>query len=159
MSRQKAEVLFTLAIAVVFAAALWQARAWDQRAGLFPWLITSLMLVLTMVQLGLILLGRQQQTTGAMIAATEYDLPPEVVRRRTAIIAAWIVGFVAGIWLLGFPLATPLLTLLYLKFGAHEGWPLAVGLAAATGIVFYGLFVHMLNVFFERGVLLRLLGL
>jgi hypothetical protein len=158
MSRRTYDALFTLAIALVFAWALWQSLAWDQRAGLFPWLITSVMLALTLVQLRLVLRGREQAVS-ALTAGVEYDLPPAVVHRRTAIISAWILGFVATIWLIGFPPAVPLLTFLYLKFGAREGWPLSVGLAVVAGALFYALFVRMLTIFFERGVLLRLLGL
>ena len=158
MSLRKLDALFTVAILLVFALALWQARGWDLQTGLFPWVIGSVMTVLTLAQLGLLLRG-QGQTQSAMLATADYDLPPEVVRRRTAWTMLWIVGFVATIWLLGFPVAVPLLTLVYLRFGAREGWPLSVGLAAATGVLFYFVFVRTLSIFFERGVLLRLLGL
>jgi hypothetical protein len=158
MSLRKLDALFTVAILLVFALALWQARGWDLQTGLFPWVIGSVMTVLTLAQLGLLLRG-QGQTQSAMLATADYDLPPEVVRRRTAWTMLWIVGFVVTIWLLGFPIAVPLLTLAYLRFGAREGWPLSVGLAAATGVLFYFVFVRTLSIFFERGVLLRLLGL
>jgi hypothetical protein len=158
MSLRKLDALFTVAILLVFALALWQARGWDLQTGLFPWVIGSVMTVLTLAQLGLLLRG-QDQTQSAMLATADYDLPPDVVRRRTAWTMLWIAGFVVTIWLLGFPIAVPLLTLAYLRFGAREGWPLSVGLAAATGILFYFVFVRTLSIFFERGVLLRLLGL
>jgi hypothetical protein len=157
MQQKKYEALFTLGIALVFAGALWQSLGWNMQAGLFPWLITGTMLVLTIVQLGLTIRG-QKQAGDALVTAVDYDLSPAVVRRRTANVVGWILGFVATIWLLGFPIAVPLLTLLYLKLGAGEKWALALGLAAVAGVLFYVLFVQVLNIFFERGVLLRALG-
>ena len=158
MSSKKLEALFTVGILLVFVLALWQSRGWDLQTGLFPWLIASVMVVLTLAQLGLLLRG-QGQTTSTMLATAEYDLPPDVVRRRTLRVMLWIVGFMATLWLLGFPIAVPLLTLAYLRFGAGERWLLSIVLAAATGILFYVVFVRVLTIFFERGVLLRLLGL
>jgi hypothetical protein len=158
VSRKTSEALFTLGIGLVFAWALWQSAGWPMQAGLFPWLIAGTMLVLSVVQLGHTLRG-QWRASGPMLAAVVYDLPLEVVRRRTLVIVGWILGFAATIWLLGFPLAVPLLTFLYLKYGAREGWPLSVGLAAVTGVLFYGVFVQVLNIFFERGLLFRAVGL
>ena len=45
----------------------------------------------------------------------------------------------AAIWLLGFSLATPLTTLLYLR-AARERWPISVGLSLAGFAFVYGLF-------------------
>jgi hypothetical protein len=158
MQSKKYDALFTVALALVFAWALWQSIGWDFKAGLFPWLIAGVMLVLCLVQLGLTLRG-QPGATGGVLATAEYDLPSAVVWRRTGNIAAWIVGFVVAIWLLGFPIAVPLLTLAYLRWGAGESWRLSVGLAVGTGLLFYVVFVQLLTIFFERGVLLRPLGL
>ena len=157
--QKRYDALFTVVLASVFATALWQSLGWNLQTGLFPWLITGVMLVLCIVQLGLTLRGEQAQPTNAVVTTTEYDLPPPVVRRRTLSIVAWILGFVATIWLLGFPFAVPLLAFAYLRWGAGEGWRLSVGLAVVTGLLFYFAFVRLLSLFFERGVLLRALGL
>ena len=72
--------------------------------------------------------------------------------QRTLSMTAWIFGFFAAIWLLGFSVAVPLTILLYLK-GAHERWPISIALACLGWLAFYGLFDHLLHVPFPEGQL------
>jgi TctA family transporter len=141
--------LFDLAIIAVGAWALWESRRFALRAGLFPWVIGVTVLGLAIVQLGLDLGGRDARPTppGAEPA------PSPVVARRTASILGWIVAYPAAMWLLGFALGGALCALLQLRLGSREGWPLTLALAAATGVVVYGLFDRVLHIPFPSGQL------
>jgi hypothetical protein len=78
--------------------------------------------------------------------------------RRTAEIAAWIVGMYAAIWLVGFPGATLVTTFLYLKLAARERWAPSLALSLGGFLLVYGLFERALGVPFPPGRLLAWLG-
>jgi len=85
-------------------------------------------------------------------SASEPEIDPILARQRTIAIIGWMVGFFAFIWLLGFTAAAAVATFLYLKFGAKERWPVAVGLAFVAWLFFYGLFDYGLQLPFPVGV-------
>ncbi len=157
---------FAGAIALLFTWALFEAQGFRAQARLFPLVIgvTGLLLVVVYLVSGL----RQETSATEPPAADAFGapeglaepaeaLPPEVRQRRTAAILAWTVGFALATWLLGFPLAVPLATFAYLKMGARESWVTSVVFAAVTGAVFYGLFVEIVHLPFEDGVLVSLI--
>ena len=71
-------------------------------------------------------------------------------RRQTVAICAWILGMYAAIWLLGFSLATLIMTVLYLRT-ARERWPISIGLSLGALAFVYGLFERGLGVPFPTG--------
>jgi hypothetical protein len=81
------------------------------------------------------------------------------VRRRTANICGWIIGFLLAIWLLGFLLAVPITIFLYLKVGARENWPISLVLTLLGWAFFYGLFDYSLHLPFPDAKLFLWLGL
>jgi hypothetical protein len=72
--------------------------------------------------------------------------------RETVRISAWILGYFVVIWLLGFPVATAVMTFFYLKL-ARERWFITLVLTLVTWVSFYGLFIYFLHVPFPEGVL------
>ena len=81
------------------------------------------------------------------------------VRRRTAAIVGWTVGFFLMIWFLGFVTTSAVATLLYLKLGAGERWGISVILTAVAWTFFYGLFDYALHLPFPPGELFVWLGI
>ena len=144
------DILFTFILVAALALGLWQSKAFGFRAGLFPWAIGYPVLAFTIIQLVLELLGKVRLS--GMEGGPELDLPQSVVIRRTAAILGWILGFLAGIWLLGFSLAVPVITLLYLKVSG-EKWLITVTLTLITWACFYGLFDYSLHIPFPEGAL------
>jgi hypothetical protein len=69
-----------------------------------------------------------------------------------------MVGFLALIVLLGFPVAVAAFMLIYLKFAAKEGWIFSIVVTALVWGAFYGLFDAMLHLPFPEGWLLEWLG-
>jgi hypothetical protein len=153
--RLDAATTFNLCLVMLFAAALWESRRFDTRAGLFPWTITTAALLLAIVNVVRELTAPRRGPTADDRAADA--TPSREKRRRTVAICGWILGMYAAIWLLGFSLATLLTTFLYLR-GARERWPISVGLSLAGFAFVYGLFEMGLGVPFPAGRLLVWLG-
>ena len=146
---------FNLGLVILFAAALWESLRFDARAGLFPWTITtaSLFLAIAHCARGLTAPRHGENANDREPSAT----PRRAVRRRTLEICGWILGMFAAIWLLGFSLATPLTTLLYLR-AARERWAVCIALSLAALAFVYGLFETALGVPFPPGRLFTWLG-
>ena len=152
------DVLFTSFIIITLAVALWQSRNFGYRAGLFPWIIAPPVLALAIAQLWLELTGKTTRPTSGEGDAEE-NLPPDAIYSRTVTIIGWILGVFVAIWLLGFSLAVPLTTLLYLKFTSREKWAITIVFAIASWAIFYGLFEYAINIPFPKGLLFELFGL
>ena len=79
--------------------------------------------------------------------------------RRTAIILSWIVGFLAGIWLIGFSITIAAMTFGYLKLQSKEGWVMSLTLTASAWLVYYVVFERTLLLPFPEGQVFRWLGM
>jgi Tripartite tricarboxylate transporter TctB family len=170
--RRSGEILFSLLIVViagwvVLQSAGWALRAvglepvaalfprgWGPRSGLFPLVVGLPVFIMSIAQLAIDIRG-SRRALAAEGSPSQLDLPPAVVRQRSLIILGTILGFAVGIWLLGFIVAIPLVTFLYMKVASRESWPLSVGLSTATVVIFYGLFVYWLNIPVPPGLLLE----
>jgi putative tricarboxylic transport membrane protein len=148
---------FSFTVVLLLLLALWQSREFGMRAGLFPWAVLVPALLLAIVQFGRDLSGHgDEPDTGPAGAAPAVS--SAVARRRTAEIAAWIVGMFVAIWFVGFAGATLLTTFLYLKLGAGERWATSLALSLGGFAFVYGLFERTLGVPFPPGALLVWLG-
>jgi TctA family transporter len=147
---------FSAVIVALFAWALWQSRTFGPRAGLFPWAVGAPGLLLGLVQLTRDLSGRRETR---QTDEPGPEVPAEVARRRSIEVCVWIAAFWVAIWLLGFSLATPVMTLLYLKISARERWLISVLLSVFGFAFVYGLFERALGVPFPPGQILVWLGL
>lgn len=142
--------VFTLVVVGFFAWTLWEAREWWFRARLFPWAIGFAGLALALLQF--IYDGAALAKSMRAGREVKSDEESAVAQQRTVKMVAWILGFFAAIWLLGFSVAVPLTILVYLK-GAQERWPISIALAGLGWLAFYGLFDHLLHVPFPEGQL------
>ncbi|HEV8472849.1 MAG TPA: tripartite tricarboxylate transporter permease, partial [Methylomirabilota bacterium] len=150
---------FTAVVVILFAWSLWESRGFGPRAGLFPWVVCGAGLVLALAQLARDLIARRDPPSGEAGVAEDIGVPADVARWRTREICLWIVGFWVALWLLGFSFATLIMTFLYLRISAREGWLLSSVLAACAFAFVYGLFERALVVPFPTGLLLAWLGL
>jgi hypothetical protein len=153
MTRSFQDIAFTILLMVVIGVAVWDAQKWEIKARLFPWVIgiplLGMLAVLLAVQLARHL--RDADPSGG-------GLPTDAAaRRRAYAIIGWLLGFLAAIWVLGFPVGGTLGTLVFLKFGAHEKWPISLAISAGTAI-FFVLMINGLNTPFPRGTLFELVG-
>ena len=121
------------------------------------------MLIFAIVQFILDLKGvkAKQSTDGAPMdfQFQQTDVSPQDVRKRTITMFAWMFGFFAMIWLVGYVIAIPLMVFCYLKFQSNESWRLSVTLTVIAFLFFYFLFVRLLTLPFPDGALQTMLGL
>jgi len=132
------------------------------QARLYPWTIGVPMLILAIVQVILDLKGvKAKQSSDATPMDYQFSqvTDPVIARKRTITMFSWLVGFIFGIWLLGFPIAIALMMFTYLKFQGRESWVLSSGLTVIAWLFFWGLFVRLLNLPFPEGLLITWLGL
>jgi len=131
----------------------------DERPAIFPLIIAIPSLVLAVLAFGQEFFWTLRRGAGqANPSGATLSLDPALVRRRTVSIIAWTLGFFLAIWLLGFNIAVPVATFLYLKVGAQERWPITVFLTLLAWLFFYGLFDYTLHLPFPKGQLFLLVG-
>ena len=155
----RGRVIFCIFLIAVAAYAINSALHWPFKAALFPMSVSIPLLILAAVQLFQLLFGKAETAYGAAVDLDfSSDVPPEIERRRVLVTFAWIVGFIAAVYLIGFPLSVPVFMLLYLRYQSDLGWVPSIGLAAITWAMFYGLFEWMVHIQFEPGVIQNWLG-
>ena len=165
MSFRGYSAAFTGALFLLIAWALWEASAWDVQASLMAWLIGLPTAALLALQLGREIVGGtdtadrgggDEPFAAALAGQTAETLDPAEERRRTADIIAWILGFAASIWLVGFQFGIGLATLLYLK-RAGESWLTVIAAGVMAGVVL--VFDCGMHIFFAEGKLFAWSGL
>ena len=156
------QVIFSLGVFIFFVVFVYQAREWRLQARLYPWVIGIPMLVLALVQLVADLKG-ETKSKPSDSAPVDFQfgqvMDSTVACRRTINIFSWILGFLVGIWLLGFSLAIPAMVFLYLKVQSGEKWILSLLLTGAAWVFFWGLFDWLLRLPFPEAQLFVWLGL
>jgi Tripartite tricarboxylate transporter TctB family len=139
--RLSGAAVFSLALAVVAAYAVYAALRWPPKAALFPLTmgipLLVLALALTLVEL------RDPANRGQ----------PPGAGRRTLTVFAWMGTFIVLVLLAGFPIAVPLFVFSYLVVESREGWCLSIALAAAAWGAFHLLFERLLHFPFEAGLI------
>src|SRR5260221_1736797 len=101
-----------LAIMALAAWGIYSALDWPLKSKLFPLVIAIPLFCLATAEALWVIFAK-----GAAASASDFKLsegqPPEVVRRRTALAAGWIIGFFALVLLLGFPIAVAAFVFVY----------------------------------------------
>lgn len=91
--------------------------------------------------------------------AKKLDVDTTIFRQRLGNIIAWLGGYFICSWLLGVEYALPLVSFLYLKFYNKEGWFISTIITLSLIGLLFGLFGHVLNVFWIEGKLFKISGL
>ena len=140
----------------VLDEALYGFGALEKSAALFP-----LAVGIPSLAFALMALVQEYRSPAPAAVAVTAAVAAEraAVRRRTAAIVGWTVGFFLMIWFLGFVTTSAVATLLYLKLGAGERWGISVILTAVAWTFFYGLFDYALHLPFPPGELFVWLGI
>ena len=160
--KPRPQFFLTLVIVIFLCYFIWEARAWRLQARLYPWAIGVPTLILALIQLYLDFKGvAEKKDDGAApvdFQFTQYQDPSQT-RGRTINIFSWIIGFFLGVWLLGFSIAIPLMVFLYLKVQSAEPWVLSLMLTGSAWLLYWGLFVRLLNLPFPDAQILVWLGM
>ena len=160
------ESLFILVLAILFAAGVISAREWPLKTALFPTLIgvagcfiAVILSLWTGIRGGEPKEADSEGPSGAADLYLDANLRSGEALKRTFIICAWLVGIIAGTWLLGQLIAMPLFVFLYLKVGSKEGWFVSLGLTAGAVAFLYGVFDRVIHASWYEGELWRALGI
>ena len=155
---------FSFLVLVFFGYWVWEAWEWRLQARLYPWAIGIPMILLAVINIVYELRGPKEE--GESVSANtpaDFQFTQTVDRavavRRTANILSWVVGFMAGIWLLGFSITVAGMTFGYLKIQSKEGWPMSLILTASAWLVYYVVFERTLLLPFPEGQVFRWLGI
>jgi len=157
--------LFSFCAFVFFCVFVYLAQDWRMQARLYPWAIGLPMVIFAFVQVILDLKGVKAKPSddGAPPTPMDFqftkDIDPVTARNRGIIMFAWLFGFFALIWLLGYPIAIPLMMFAYFKFQGGESWVLSITLTVIAWLFFYGLFVKLLTLPFPEGLIITWLGI
>lgn len=160
----RAPALFSLVVLIFFCVFVYEAKEWRMQARLYPFAIGIPMLICAIVQFILDLKGVKvkESPDGAPMDfqfAGQKEMDPALVKQRTITMFAWMFGFFAMIWLVGYVVAIPLMVFTYLKFQSGESWVLSTTLTVIAFVFFYSLFVKLLNLPFPDGMVQTMLGI
>lgn len=138
-------------------AAIIAARRWPAAAATFPTIVALLVGGLAAVNLAVINLGRNRGEADSAPLDLQLSRGSDQAGegRNVAAIFSWLAGFLAAVFLLGFPPAALLFVLLYLRLEGRESWPMALGGAILTGAFIYLLFVLLLKTSYQPGWVLE----
>ena len=139
--RVSGAAIFSAALAAVAAYAVIAALRWPSKAAFFPLVMGIPLLLLALVQM--LIDWRGVSAPG--------EAPPDA--RAAVGVLAWMAGFIALVFLLGFPLAVPVFILGYLIIAGREPWLLSIALALIAWGAFYLLFQKLLHFPFDAGLL------
>ena len=153
--------LFSLLVLVFFVYLVWEAQEWRLQARLYPLAIGIPMIVLAVINIVQELRGRKKEE--ASNTPVDFQLTqtvePAVAVRRTLNMLSWIVGFLAGIWVLGFSITIAGMTFGFLKIQNKEGWRMSLVLTASAWLVYYVVFERTLLLPFPEGQVFLWLGI
>ena len=153
--------LFSLLVLVFFGYLVWEAQEWRLQARLYPLAIGIPMIFLAVINIVQELRGRKKEA--ASNTPVDFQLTqtvePAVAVRRTLNMLSWIVGFLAGIWVLGFSITIAGMTFGFLKIQNKEGWRMSLVLTASAWLVYYVVFERTLLLPFPEGQVFRWLGM
>jgi Tripartite tricarboxylate transporter TctB family len=138
--RLSGAVLFSAALAVAAAYAVYAALRWPPKAALFPLTMGIPLLVLALAQ---VFIDLRDPPPAA----------PAAAGRRSFAVFAWMATFIVLVLLAGFPIAVPLFVFFYLVMESREKLGLSIVLAAAAWGAFHLLFERLLHFPFETGLI------
>lgn len=153
---------FSFLVLVFFVYLVWEAGEWRLQARLYPWAIGIPMILLAVINIVQEIRGPKE---GAVSDNTPVDfqltqtVDRAVAVKRTANALIWIVGFMVGIWVLGFSITVAGMTFGYLKIQSEEGWPMSLILTASAWLIYYVVFERTLLLPFPDGQVFRWLGI
>ncbi len=153
--------LFSLLVLVFFGYLVWEAQEWRLQARLYPLAIGIPMIFLAVINIVQELRGpkKEEASNTPVDFQLTQTVEPAVAVRRTLNMLSWIVGFLAGIWVLGFSITIAGMTFGFLKIQNKEGWRMSLVLTASAWLVYYVVFERTLLLPFPEGQVFRWLGM
>jgi len=154
----KASLVLGAGIMLLSGAAVMIAMDWPWKAALFPIVIGIPVFCMATAEVIWGLLDPAARSE-AMDFQLSGHLPQKIATQRTLLAIAWMLGFLAAIVLLGFPLTVALLVFVYVKFQGREGWVTSGIFTIVVWAFFYAIFDRLLHLPFPAGWIQTWVGL
>jgi len=154
----KASLVLGAGIMLLSGAAVVIAMDWPWKAALFPIVIGIPVFCMATAEVIWGLLDPAARSE-AMDFQLSGHLPQKIATQRTLLAIAWMLGFLAAIVLLGFPLTVALLVFVFVKFQGREGWVTSGIFTIVVWAFFYAVFDRLLHLPFPAGWIQTWVGL
>ena len=154
----KASLVLGAGIMLLSGAAVIIAMDWPWKAALFPIVIGIPVFCMATAEVVWGLLDPAARSE-AMDFQLSGHLPQKIATQRTLLAIAWMLGFLAAIVLLGFPLTVALLVFVFVKFQGREGWVTSGIFTIVVWAFFYAVFDRLLHLPFPAGWIQTWVGL
>ena len=154
----KASLVLGAGIMLLSGAAVIIAMDWPWKAALFPIVIGIPVFCMATAEViwGLLDPAARSEAMDFQLSA---QLPQKITTQRTLLAIAWMLGFLAAIVLLGFPLTVALLVFVFVKFQGREGWVTSGIFTIVVWAFFYAVFDRLLHLPFPAGWIQTWVGL
>jgi hypothetical protein len=149
------EVVSHLIVIVVVGLGLWIGRSWPYETGLFPRATGYTIILVAIVSLFLEIRRKMRQTENA-------GAPPVIeadLAKKALVSFGWLAGFIAGIWILGYVLASLLYVFFYMKVKGKQSWLITILITVGAYVFMWSIFGLLLGIKWFPGALWGWLGL
>ena len=150
--------VFSLFLVVWFAYGVWEARSYGFLAKIFPFYVSLVLLILAVVHIVMEVVrtlrktGGDSNTTGGGDLSVDWDMPMAEVYGAFLIYVGIIIGVYIVIYLIGYPVAMTLCSIIFYRFMANAGW-LGSLIAGAAALGFMALASHVLGMYWPEGLI------
>lgn len=152
------DLVISICLAVLFAAALLATLGWPFQTALFPMIVSGAALLLGLAHIAALLV--RYFRGGQRVAAHAEDVPLDeedadhdlgymfatAGKRAWTAALGWSAAFFLGMYLLGLLLAAPLFSFAYLRFSARKSWLFSVVYAIVILVALYLAFDQLLTI-------------
>ena len=152
--------LFPLALIVLFAYMLLEARPWSTAARIVPQIVGSASLAFVLLSLANAVFRRSAAAPGMAeraqarvaarihmdLAADTGHLPVRTVLLRAGVFFGWFLAFMASMAVIGLIPTVPLFVVAYMRLENREPWKLVLGQAIGLTLFIYVVFHRLLTV-------------
>ena len=131
---------------------------WPYETALFPRMACTVVLIVGIISLiGELIRGRGREVHSD--AGVSSHLVGDHSRGRAALVFAWLVLFLVGVWALGYQVAAIAFVFLFMKLSGKQSWRISVLFTGLSFVFLYSVFHLLLGVIWPRGALPEMVGL
>jgi hypothetical protein len=152
------KVIPHVGVVIVIGAGLFLSRDWPYETALFPRVGCTTVLIVAIISLiGEILRGGGPGEPSDVWVSSH--LSEDHSLRRAALIFAWLVLFLIGVWALGYEFAAVAFVFLFMKTTGRQSWGISILFTALSFVFLFSVFRLLLDVVWPHGALWDALGL
>ncbi len=155
----RGETIFIIIILLFLIPMLGATYNWPFSASVFPLVVgtPTLLLLIFLFVTEILKISRgvhkQPATQTRIVDISEEYRPAGVVVRRALPTVVGILGLVVAAWVLGFTIAIPLFTFIYMKVVGRESWWLSLGFTIVMGAFVFFLLDKTLRIGWPHSLL------